>query len=104
MNYIKKNKKYEKKYFHSYHFIEKAKLLKSYVQNEHESEEIIMAFSDIKEMTNKLEFKSDVDKYMQSFSSIDDNEINNEISTNINSTEMDEKNNSVDSSDLDSNN
>lgn len=57
-----------------------------------------------KEMTNKLEFKSDVDKYMQSFSSIDDNEINNEISTNINSTEMDEKSNSVDSSDLDSNN
>ena len=57
-----------------------------------------------KEMTNKLEFKSDVDKYMQSFSSINDNEINNEISTNINSTEMDEKSNSVDSSDLDSNN
>ena len=57
-----------------------------------------------KEMTNKLEFKSDVDKYMQSFSSIDDNEINNEISTNINSTEMDEKSNSGDSSDLDSNN
>ena len=41
---------------------------------------------------------------MQSFSSIDDNEINNEISTNINSTEMDEKSNSGDSSDLDSNN
>ena len=57
-----------------------------------------------KEMTNKLELKSDVDKYMQSFSSTDNHEINNEKSTNINSTEMDEKSNSVDSSDLDSDN
>ena len=54
-----------------------------------------------KEMTYKLELKSDVDKYMQSFSSTDNHEINNEKSTNINSTEMDEKSNSVDSSDLD---
>ena len=57
-----------------------------------------------KEMTYKLGLKSDVDKYMQSFSSKDGHEITNEKSTNINSTEFDEENNSVDSSDIDSDN
>jgi hypothetical protein len=42
-----------KKYFYAYHFIEKAKILISYVDNEKESEEINMAFSDIRDMTNK---------------------------------------------------
>ena len=42
-----------KKYFYAYHFIEKAKLLLSYANNEKESEEINMAFSDIRDMTNK---------------------------------------------------
>ena len=57
-----------------------------------------------KEMTFKLGLKSDVDKYVQSFSSNDDNEENENIDENkseLNPTEMDEKK-SVNSSDLES--
>ena len=55
-------------------------------------------------MTFKLGLKSDVDKYVQSFSSNDDNEENENIDENkseLNPTEMDEKK-SVNSSDLES--
>ena len=71
-----------------------------------------------KEMTNKLEFKSDVDKYMQSFSSTDedvdeqdsnnteDNDMYldnyNEEGRKSKSTELEERQNSLDSSEMNS--